>query len=56
MQQHIFEYFNSEVHTGLIKNVNVTFTDKTDSQNPEKNEKLLDLDFKEHGTLRFKYS
>ena len=35
MQEHIFEYFNSEVHTGFIKNVNVTFTDKTDSQNPE---------------------
>ena len=38
MQEHIFEHFNSEGHTGFLENVSVTFIDKTDSQNPEKRE------------------
>ena len=36
MQEHIFEHFNSEGHTGFLENVSVTFIDKTDSHNPEK--------------------
>ena len=38
VQEHIFEHFNSEGHTGFLENVSVTFLDKTDSQNPEKRE------------------
>ena len=38
MQEHIFEHFNSEGHTGFLENVFVTFIDKTGSQNPEKRE------------------
>ena len=38
MQEHIFEHFNSEGHTGFLENVSVTFIDKTDSQNSEKRE------------------
>ena len=36
MQEYIFEHFNSEGHTDFLENVSVTFIDKTDSQNPEK--------------------
>ena len=38
MQEHIFEHFNSEGHTGFLENVSVTIIDKTDSQNLEKRE------------------
>ena len=38
MQEHIFEHFNSEGHTGFLENVSVTFIDKTDLQNSEKRE------------------
>ena len=38
MQEHMFEYFNSEVHTGFLENISFTFIDKTDSKNPEKRE------------------
>ena len=38
MQQHIFEHFNSEGHTGFLEKVPVTFIDKTDLQNPAKRE------------------
>ena len=38
MQEHIFEHFNSESHTGFLQNASVIFIDKTDSQNPEKRE------------------
>ena len=38
IQEHIFEHFSSEGHTGLLENVSVTFIDKTDSQNPQKRE------------------
>ena len=56
MQEHIFEYFTSEGHTGFLENLSVTSIDKTDSQNPEKKRKLLDPHFKGHGTLGLKYS
>ena len=32
MQEHIFEHFNSEAHTGFLENASVTFIDKTDSK------------------------
>ena len=38
MQEHIFEHFYSESHTGFLENVSVIFIDKADSQNPEKRE------------------
>ena len=56
MQENIFEHFNNEGHTGFLENVFLTFTDRTDSQNPEKKRKLLDLHFKDHRSLRLKYS
>ena len=56
MQEHIFEHFNSECHTVFLENVSVTFIDKTNSQNSEKKRKLLDPQFKDHGTLGLKYS
>ena len=40
MQEHMFEHFNSEGHTGFLQNVSVTFNYKTGSQNPEK-EKVI---------------
>ena len=36
MQEHIFEHFNSEGHTGFLENIFSTFIDKTDLQNHEK--------------------
>ena len=56
MQEHIFEHFNGEGHTVFLENVSVTFIDKTDSQNPEKKRKLLNPNFKDHGTLGLKHS
>ena len=56
MQKQIFQHFNSEGHTGFSENVTVTVIDKADSQNPENKRKLLDPHFKDHGTLRLKYS
>ena len=38
MQEHIFEHFNSQAHTGFLENISVTFIDKTDSQNPKERE------------------
>ena len=38
MQEHIFEHFNNQAHTGFLENVSVTFIDKTDSQNLEERE------------------
>ena len=38
MQEHIFEHFNREGHTGFLENVSVTFIDNTGSQNPETRE------------------
>ena len=38
MQGHIFEHFNSDDHIIFLENISVTFTDKTESQNPEKRE------------------
>ena len=38
MQEHILDHFKSEIHTGFLENVSVTFIDKADSQNPEKRE------------------
>ena len=38
VQEHIFQHFKSESHTGFLENVPVTFIDKTDSQNPKKRE------------------
>ena len=38
MQGHIFEHFNSEDHIIFLENISITFTDKIESQNPEKRE------------------
>ena len=38
VQEQKFELFISESHTGFLKNVFVTFINKTDSQNPKKRE------------------
>ena len=38
MQEHIFEHFNSEGHTGFLENISFKFIGKADSQNPEKRE------------------
>ena len=38
MQEFIFEHFNSKGHIGFLENFSVTFTDKTNSQNPENTE------------------
>ena len=37
-QQHIFEHFNSPGHKGFLKDVSITFIDKTDPSDREKRE------------------
>ena len=37
-QEHIFEHFNGDGHSGFLENVSITFIDKTDPSNPEKQE------------------
>ena len=37
-QEHIFEHFNGDGHSGFFKNVLITFIDKTDPSDPEKRE------------------
>ena len=34
----IFEHFNVDGHSGFLENVSITFIDKTDPSNPEKQE------------------
>ena len=38
MQQHIFEHFSSNDHTGFLEDVSITFIDKTDPSDPLKRE------------------
>ena len=36
MQEHLFEYFNSEGYIGFLGNVSITLTDKTDGKDSKK--------------------
>ena len=36
MQEHLFKYFNSMGHNGLLNNVSKTLIDKADGKNPKK--------------------
>ena len=38
MQQHLFEHFSSEGHSGFLDDISIIFIDKTDPKNPEKRE------------------
>ena len=38
MQEHLFEHFKSEGHSGFLGNVSVTLTDKTDGKDPKRRE------------------
>ena len=38
MQEHLFEHFKSEGHSGFLKNVSITLTDKTDDKDPKRRE------------------
>ena len=44
------EHFNSVGQSGFLENVSVLFTDKTDSQNPEKKRERFDTFFRDHCT------
>ena len=35
MQEHLFEYFKSEGHSGFLGNVSITLIDKTDGKDPK---------------------
>ena len=37
-QEHVFEHFNGDGHSGFLENVSIIFIDKTDPSNPEKRE------------------
>ena len=38
MQEHLFEHFKSESHSGFLGIVSITFIDKTDDKDPKKRE------------------
>ena len=38
MQQHLFEHFSSEGHSGFLDDVSIIFTDKTNPRDPNKRE------------------
>ena len=38
MQEHLFEHFKSEGHSGFLGNVSITLTDKTDGKDPKRRE------------------
>ena len=38
MQQHLFEHFSSEDHSGFLDDVSIIFTDKTDPRDSNKRE------------------
>ena len=35
MQEHLFEHFKSEGHSGFVRNVSITLVDKTDGKDPK---------------------
>ena len=38
MQEHMFEHFKSEGHSGFLGNVSITLIDKTDGKDPKRRE------------------
>ena len=38
MQEHLFEHFKSEGHSGFLGNVSITLVDKTDGKDPKRKE------------------
>ena len=38
MQEHLFEHFNREGHSGYLGNVSMTLIDKTDGKDPKRRE------------------
>ena len=38
MQEHLFELFTSESHSGCLGNVSITLIDKTDGKDPKRRE------------------
>ena len=38
MQEHLFEHFKSEGHSGFLGNVSITLIDKIDGNDPERRE------------------
>ena len=38
MQEHLFEHFESEGHSGFLGNVSITLIDNTDDKDPKKRE------------------
>ena len=38
MQEHLFEHFKSEDHSGFLKNISITVTDKADGKDPKRRE------------------
>ena len=38
MEEHLFEHFKSEGHSGFLGNVSITLIDKIDGNDPERRE------------------
>ena len=38
MQEHLFEHYKSESHSGFLGNVSITLVDKTDGKDPKSRE------------------
>ena len=38
MQEHLFEHYKSEGHSGFLGNVSITLVDKTDGKDPKSRE------------------
>ena len=41
MQEHLFEHFKSEGHSGFLGNVSITIIDKTDGKDPKSIEIII---------------
>ena len=60
MQQHLFEHFSSESHSGFLDDVSIIFIDKADPKGPNKLEhywrhtlKTVDLNEEDNRFLQF---
>ena len=52
MQEHLFEHFKSEGHSGFLGNVSITLIDKTDGKDPKRRENYWMKTFKTYASFR----
>ena len=46
MQQHLFEHFSNEIHSGFLDDVSIICIDKTDPKDPREREQYRRHNFK----------